>query len=690
MIATTSVREVAGHRIALLELTADERRPLTWDATALESLGSAVAAVGGLDVEALVLLGPGGGLGAGADLQELRSPRQPDLGLRVAERGYAALEPLRTLPVPTVALLAGPALGGALEVGLTADVRIARDGAAVLGLPEVRLGLVPGWGGVTRLAELTGRAVAGRVAVTDALAGRTLSATGALEAGVVDVVLAGEDLDSFVEQAVTAVAAALDAPGSGQPAPPPQTPPTAAWEAWEAWDGGALLAAVERRTPGGTDAVRAAVELLDALGDVEATAGTSLRERTAVRLSRPEPPLRKETVTAFDRLVGGVQARAGIASFFAVQRARSATRRAAAGARWSRVGVVGGGLMATQLAALVAQRTGARVHLVEVDPERAATAVQRVRGHLERAVRAGLDAAAAAAAAEATTAGTDLADLAGCEAVIEAVVEDLAVKRSVWRDLEDVVDDTTLLLTNTSSLSVTAMGDGLRHPERVVGLHFFNPVAVLPLVEVVAAPATSSEAVRTTLALADALGKTAVTSADAPGFIVNRLLSRWMGDALSLVDAGEDPEVVDRALQPDGLPMTPFQLVEHIGPAVQLHILESLQDAFPDRFVASACLRELVQHDLPGFRDPSAAALLPPRSGTATSPQVRRSLLCGLADELDQVLREHVAADVQDVDAAMLLGAGFPPHQRGLSGLLDTSGASQLVRGSRFHEEGAR
>ncbi|MBC3763728.1 enoyl-CoA hydratase/isomerase family protein [Quadrisphaera sp. RL12-1S] len=681
MRTSTTVRDVAGRRIALLELQGEGSRLLTWTAETLGQLRSAVQDLNTTDVEALVVFSPSGGLGAGADLQEMRNPADSEVGRRIAERGYDALEPLRRLPVPTVALVAGPTLGGAMELALTADLRIARDGATSMGLPEVRLGLVPGWGGLTRLSQLTGRATAARVAVLDALAQRTLTATSALQLGVVDAVLSTDDHEAFLAEALEHVAQALD-PSMQSTARQPDT----------SWDAAAVAAAVERRTPGGTLASRRAIELLDLLADVEGSDRGPLLRRTQARLTAASPPLRAQTVQTFADVVASDEARSGIASFFAVQRARSATRKAAPAAEWRRIGLVGGGLMATQLAALISSRTGAQVHLVEVDPQRAADAVTRVWAHLDRAVRAGLDPAAAAAAKAATTASTQLEDLAGCEAVLEAVVEDLAVKQSVWAELEGHLDPSALLLTNTSSLSVAAMAEVLDHPERAVGLHFFNPVAVLPLVEVVSAPKTSTEAAERTLSLANRLGKIAVVSADEPGFIVNRLLSRWLGDALALVDAGEDPEAVNGALRVDGLPMTPFQLIAHIGPAVQLHILQSLQDAFPERFTTSSSLHDLVERGLAGYDADGAAEVLPHRTGTATPAALRRSLLRGLADELDRLLAEGVAKDVDDVDAAMLLGAGFPPHQGGLSGLLDTSGASAVVRGSTFRtsDGGAR
>ncbi|MGT2461631.1 3-hydroxyacyl-CoA dehydrogenase NAD-binding domain-containing protein [Sinomonas atrocyanea] len=286
------------------------------------------------------------------------------------------------------------------------------------------------------------------------------------------------------------------------------------------------------------------------------------------------------------------------------------------------------------------------------------------------------------------TGTTDPADFAGCDAVIEAVFEELAVKRSVFAAAEAAIAPDALLLTNTSSLSVEAMAEGLAHPERVVGFHFFNPVAVLPLLELVRTPVASEDAVSAAAQLAAALGKTAVPVADAPGFVVNRLLTRLFAEVLAEVEAaaaaGGDPLAVDRALAPWGLPMTPLTLIDYIGTAVQQHICAAMHRAYPERFplspwlaaLAEAGVRRLLADD--GGLAPEAAALLPTaataRAGAAREPvdgaRILERVRAALTEEVELMLAEGIVDSAEDIDRCMVLGANYPAG--GLTPLLAT------------------
>ncbi len=689
-------RRVDGRRFALVAFAPPAGMILSWTWEAIEALGAAVRSIDTSQVDAVAFTGEGPVFGAGADLGPFRFATSRSEGERIARAGYQVLDDISRLGVPTFAFLNGTALGGALELALRADYRSVARSARSLGLPEVRLGLVPGWGGLSSLCELVGAAGAADIAITRSLSGRSLSAVEARDRGLVDVILDGEGfLDASLTWAAQTLADTLSFAPASMVAP-------------IAWDPAAVRAGVAKRISGNIPAVDAALGLLSTWND-RRVVGTGAPgtapglTRTAARLARGADPVEAETIAVFGELLHSDECRAAVYAFYALQSARKRSRQAGTGTPAVRVGVVGGGLMATQLALFFADRLNVPVRITDLTPDRVSQAIDRITDQLQRAVTRGTRTIADSARITALVSGTtEVADLFDCDLVIEAVFEDLEVKRDVWASVEQVVSSDTLLLTNTSSLGVADQGAHLRHPERLIGFHFFNPVAVLPLVEIVRAPRTSPETVAAAFALADRLGKTAVLVADSSGFVVNRLITRWFSDTLALIDAGADAEIVDAALVGDGFPMTPLTLIRHIGPAVQLHILDTLQRGFADRFTVSPSLKRIVQLSLPGYIGPdgrltaaAAAAIaenLPPigaRAPVPTDPAaVRLGLLQGLADEAARMLADGTVQSAADIDACMILGANYPHHTGGLTPLLDRSGASMAARGALFHPAG--
>ncbi|MEV7134621.1 3-hydroxyacyl-CoA dehydrogenase family protein [Arthrobacter sp. NPDC093128] len=361
------------------------------------------------------------------------------------------------------------------------------------------------------------------------------------------------------------------------------------------------------------------------------------------------------------------------------------------------VGVIGAGLMASQLALVFAKQLGVPVLITDLSEAKVDSALGWIAAHLEKLVNRGQLSETAARDLRSLIRGTvDKREYRDCDVVIEAVFEELAVKRAVFAEIEPLLRTDALLLTNTSSLSVTAMGHGLAHPERLMGLHFFNPVAVLPLVEIISTENNDAVTVATACSLARLLGKTAVLVTDTPGFVVNRILTRLFCELLQVIDDGTDIELADHALDPLGLPMTPLTLLGFIGPAVQLHICETMHAAYPDRFYVSTSLAAIADARLRGYLAKSgtvlheAAALLPAADagGSVPAPDaeaIRAGILHALAEEVGLMLAEKVVAGPAEVDLCMLLGANFPQHQGGLTPLLDQSGASRRVWGRDFH-----
>ncbi|HOZ59813.1 MAG TPA: 3-hydroxyacyl-CoA dehydrogenase family protein, partial [Nakamurella multipartita] len=279
-----------------------------------------------------------------------------------------------------------------------------------------------------------------------------------------------------------------------------------------------------------------------------------------------------------------------------------------------------------------------------------------------------------------------------------AVFEELEVKKQVFATLEKHVAADAVLATNTSSLSVTAMAQDLDHPERVVGFHFFTPVAVLPMLEIMKAAKTDDVTLATAFALAKGLRKGPILTADAAGFVVNRLLLRSMGEVLAAIDEGTPADVADEALAPLGMPMSPLMLLQLSGPGVAAHVQQSLHAAFGDRFpvsqslqrIAEAGHRTLLTWDEQGRQvlDPEVAALLVQGDRPSTAEQVRERVLLALAQEARLMLDEGVAAEAADLDLGLITGAGWPFWLGGITPYLDREGYSERATGRRFAPPG--
>jgi 3-hydroxyacyl-CoA dehydrogenase len=353
--------------------------------------------------------------------------------------------------------------------------------------------------------------------------------------------------------------------------------------------------------------------------------------------------------------------------------------------------VVGAGLMAAQIALLFARRLEVPVVLTDLDQARLDAGLGHVHGEIvQLAARGRLSADAAARLTGLVTGSLTKDAFADADFVIEAVFEEMAVKQRVFAEVEAVVRPDCVLATNTSSLSVTEMASGLAHPERVAGFHFFNPVAMMPLVEVVRGQATGDAAVATALAVSKTLKKNCVLVKDAPAFVVNRLLTRFLGEILACVDEGTPVEVAEHAPDPLGLPMSPFFLLQLVGPAVAWHVAETLAAAYPDRFAVSPKLRALAEAGHTAVYRPdltideSVAALLAGGDRPSTAEEVRQRALEALADEIRLMLDEGVVTAPEDIDLCMILGAGWPFHLGGITPYLDRSGIAEKVTGTRF------
>ncbi|GHE08005.1 3-hydroxyacyl-CoA dehydrogenase NAD-binding domain-containing protein [Klenkia taihuensis] len=647
-----------GKPLALITLDNghDHTRPSTFGPGGLASLDAALDQALAADVAGIAVTGKPFVFAVGADLSGVPRIGSRDEALEIARQGHRVFARLRDAAVPTFAFVNGAALGGGLELALHADHRTVSTGAFVA-FPEVFLGLVPGWGGTQLLPRLIGIDAAVTVVVENALSqNRMTSGPRAAELGIADALFEPAD---FLERSLEWAAGVL----TGAVTVDRPAVDTAAWD-------DAIARArqvVAARTRGASPAAVRAVDLLELSRDAAFTDGTAAEDEALADLITT-PELRS-SLYAFDL----TQKRA--------KRPAGAPDKALA-RKVTKVGVVGAGLMASQLALLFLRKLQVPVVLTDVDQARVDKGVGWVHGELEKlAGRGRLSPDALNRLKGLVTGSLEKTAFADADLVVEAVFEELSVKQQVFAEVEAVVSDTCVLATNTSALSITDMAAQLRHPERVVGMHFFNPVAVLPLLEVVRAARTDDATLATAFAVGRQLGKSCVLVADAPAFVVNRLLTRFLGEVTAAVDAGTPVEVAERALDPLGLPMTPFELLSLVGPPVALHVAERMHEAFPDRFAVGDGLRRMVElgkpsvFSEPGVVDPELAEAFTSSGTGPDAGQLRANAERALAEEIALMLDEGVVQAVEDIDLAMLLGAGWPFWLGGISPHLRRVGA---------------
>ncbi len=655
-------------RLALLTLDngEDYRKPNTFGAGGFDSLEAALDELGRQpDVKGLLITGKPFVFAVGADMANFGGADK-ELARAGARRGHEVFGRVGALPFPTVAAINGACMGGGLELALWCDARTLSSAAAAVAFPEVFLSIIPGWGGSQLTPRLIGAANALKAIVELPLDNnRTMKPRQAFELGFADRLYGAVDFAesslTFLEDLVTGTVTLERQPPDGS--------------LDEALAAARKLA--DDRVHGAAPAPYTAIDLIE-----HAARGGDLDEG-----------LRREQ-DALAALLPARQAQAAIYAFGLTQQRvkRQPGKPDVAPRQVRKVGIIGAGLMGWQLGALFLQRLGVPLVLIDLEEDALRHAREAIEGELAKRVQRGrLSEGRARFLASLITTTTDYAALDGADLLVEAVVEVLDTKRRILAAAEEVVDPGCVLATNTSALSVGAMAEGLQHPERVVGLHFFNPVSVLPLVEVVRAERTADEPLATAFDVAQKLRKSAVLCADTPAFVVNRLLTRFMGACGEAVDRGSDFAEVDDAIKALGLPMGPFELLGLVGPKVAAHVGETLHEAYPDRFPLDENFRMLAEVDLPGVYDWSRGRV--PYDEVAQRwrrvesdplpPDETRSLaLEAIADEARRMLDEGAVADARDIDICMLLGAGWPFFMGGICKYLDQTGISEKLLGA--------
>jgi 3-hydroxyacyl-CoA dehydrogenase/enoyl-CoA hydratase/carnithine racemase len=668
-----------GHKGTLALITIDNgldhTRPNTLGPASLASIDAAITEAISRKPVAIAITGKPFIFAAGADLSALSFLTDRKQALAIGKLGHDVFRRFGEIDIPTFAFINGLALGGGLEIGLHCKYRTLSS-TAFTALPEVFLGLVPGWGGATLLPKLIGPERAVQVIMLNALNNNTMmKAKDALALGVVDAVYQPAD---FLERSVGYAADVL----SGKVAVERKDYSTD--PSWDSALATGKAAALKKYGGAEIASPMRALELIAASKTASLSSGFDAEDQVLADLTMSDP------------------LRASLYAFNLIQKKRKKVEgapKAALARKVSRVGVVGAGLMASQLALLLLRNLKCPVVMTDIDQARADKGVAWVRAELDKLVdKKRMSAEAANRLSLLISGSADQQVFANCDFVIEAIFEELSLKQELFKKLEKIVTPECVLATNTSSLSVERMSEGLANPERVIGFHFFNPVAVMPLLEVARTSKTDDATTATAVSIGKELKKTMIICKDAPGFVVNRLLTRFMGEITDAVDEGTPADVADNAMRSIGFPMSPFELLGLVGPGVALHVAETLHENLGPRYRISPTMQAMVKEGVKSFyikgddgkfvANPAAVALIHKGSSPSSAEEVRVRALKALAQEARMMLDEGVVSTPAEIDLCMLMGAGWPMHLGGILPYLDREGISDSECGQRFHAPG--
>lgn len=575
-----------------------------------------------------------GGFIAGADVREFLTLGDANEAVEVIRRAQGVLDRIEALPFPTVSLIHGYCLGGGLELALATRYRIAEDDPGTrIGLPEVNLGIHPGFGGTVRATRLLGPLPA----LDLMLSGRSIDARAARRIGLVDHAVPRRVLRRAARQIV------LTAPEPRQPHWSRRLPGAGALRPWVARY---LRRRVAARAP---EAHYPAPYALIGLWE---------------RHARDPRRMYEEEAASVARLVTGETARNLIRVFFLRERLKSIGK--ADGGAVRHVHVVGAGVMGGDIAAWCALQ-GLRVTLQDRSPDRIAPAIGRASSLFARRLR---DPRRARAAMDRLMPDIRGDGVGRADVVIEAIHEDAGAKQALFRELEPRMRADALLATNTSSIPLETLGEGLERPGRLVGLHFFNPVARMQLVEVVRGADTDADVVRRGAAFARAIDRLPLPVASRPGFLVNRVLMPYLLEAIIALEEGMSAGAIDRAAVDFGMPVGPIELADSVGLDVCLSVADNL--GTPDRPTPGR-LRRLVEEGRlgrksgRGFYDYRDGKPVRPRAGQDAHPATALDdrLILPLVNEAVACLREGIVDDVDALDAGVVFGTGFAPFRGG-------------------------
>lgn len=573
---------------------------------------------------------------AGADLKGIRS-MQPMRVNDLIWLGQAVFDRLARLKIPKIAAIHGACMGGGFEITLACDWRIASDHPSTkIGLPETQLGILPAWGGSTRLPRLIGV----RKALDLITSGKLLSASAAKHAGLVSHVAAPEHLETLARRLVR------------------EKPPVARFHLENLF--APIIGRIAKKkalakTRGLYPSITKAIEVVTRAVRGELDDGFKL-ERDAVA-----------------ELINNHETARLIDLFFKREEASKRPALVGTAIPIHDAVVIGAGVMGAGIAHTLASR-GVRVLMTDVTSDSLARGLERIHGLVSDAARRRLVSKVQARDTldRISTTHTPV-PLNRHHLIIEAATESMDLKKKIFADLAARVSSDTILATNTSALSVAELAKTVPHPERVIGLHFFNPVHRMPLVEIITLPETSPDVLATAISFVQKASKTPVVVKDSPGFLVNRILMPYLMEAVRLHENGIPVKDIDEAMLEFGMPMGPMRLLDEIGIDVAAHVAKTLATAFPDRFPQSHALDQMVAVGHLGrksglgfyrYEEGKVTAL----GGHADLPRhesIQTNLALLISQEAMRCLKEGIARNADDIDLAMVLGTGYPPFRGG-------------------------
>jgi len=569
---------------------------------------------------------------AGADLKAVRHASVRKLEALI-DLGQKTFNHLAELPLRKIALIHGACLGGGLEMALACDVRIASDSEHTrLGLPETQIGLIPAWGGSTRLPQMLGLPAALDLIVT----GRQFKARQAKKLGLVDEIVPREHLEEAARQWSTRTSLPLHSNRYYVPR-------------W--FIAHRARKAVLAKTRGLYLAPLRAIEVATRAPFLPLPKAMELEKHTILDLA-----LTPETERLIDL-------------FFRNEEATKKPWPGGVALPVNDVAVIGAGVMGAGIAHWIASK-GKHVLMQDISTESLARGLGRIHDLLSEGVkRKSISHRDLRDTLDRLTPDHTRAPLLRYPLVIEAATEDMALKKKIFADLAARSAPDAILATNTSALSVAELAAAVPHPERVIGLHFFNPVHRMPLVEIITTAHTTDDVIATAVSFVQRLGKTPVVVKDSPGFIVNRILMPYLMEAVHLHDSGVPAELIDEAMLEFGMPMGPIRLLDEIGLDVAVHVGHTMQSALPGRLPRTDTLERLVNEGRFGKKSgegfykhplPAKASYHWTEADHHLMERVRERLVALISEEAHRCAEEGIARSAADIELAMILGTGFP------------------------------
>jgi len=627
---------------------------------------------------------------AGADVSEIKDITDPETGYEAGRRGQEIFKAFGELPYPTISVIDGACMGGGLELSLACTYRLASDSPKTkIAFPEVNLGILPAWGGCTRLPKLIGIQRALDVILT----GRNLNAKRALRSGVVDKIIAAEWAG---EKAIEFAREIIAGKGSKYIARREQ---------------GLAVTAMEKTSVGRSIIFSQAEKMV-----LKKTAGHYPAPIKALHVIREGfgKPLEEGfelEARALSELITSPICKNLVQLYFWTEEVKKESGIGKSKAKprdVNKAGVLGAGVMGGGIAQLFAVN-GIDTRVKDINYDAVAKAYQQASRVLKEKVKKRRMTKEKYREIMLRISGTTtFSGFHNADLVVEAIVENLDIKRSVLSELEEHVSKNTIIASNTSSLLIDDMATALKNKKRFVGMHFFNPVHRMPLVEVVRGKETSNAAVATVYALCKRAGKTPIVVNDGPGFLVNRLLLPYMVEAISLLEEGHSLLNLDRIMRQFGMPMGPIELFDEVGLDVAYKVAKILEASMGDRMAESDLLPKLVEGKRLGKKtalgfykydknkkifDPEVEKLITLKTKTIMSDDdIQKRMVFPMINEAARCLRDGIASNPRDVDLGMVFGTGFAPFRGGLLKYADSIGLDTVIKGLTEFEKkfGAR